>query len=67
MEIVDTASGQTHHIVVSPVSKQELKLLTRAKYSFDWRVAAKTYALFKFTIEDQGLRREQRRHVVRKL
>jgi hypothetical protein len=53
METVDTASGQTHHIVVSPVSKQELKLLTRAKYSFDWRVAAKTYALFKLTIEDQ--------------
>lgn len=53
MVIVETASGQTHPIAISSVSQNELKLLKKAKYSFNWRQTAKTCPLFKLTIEGQ--------------
>lgn len=53
MEIVDRASGQTHRVVISRVSENEIRLLTKAKYSFNWRATAKTYPIFKLSIEGQ--------------
>jgi hypothetical protein len=53
MMIVETASGQTHLIEISSVSQSELKLLKKAKYSFNWRETAKTYPLVKLTIAGQ--------------
>jgi len=53
MEIVETASGHVYQVVISAVSPNEIKLLTKTKYSFSWRTTAKVYPLFKLTIEGQ--------------
>jgi hypothetical protein len=53
MEIVNKASGETHGVIISPVSKNEISQLKKSKYSFNWRVIAKDYPLVKLKIEGQ--------------
>jgi hypothetical protein len=53
MVIVEIASGQAYRVVIAPVSPSEIKLLRKDKYSFNWRLAAKSYPLLKLTIKGQ--------------
>lgn len=53
MEIVERISGNAQRIVISKVTKKDVKLLTKAKYWFGWRTLVKKIPLFKLTIEGQ--------------
>lgn len=53
MEILDKVSGKSRSVSISIVTAVELRKLTKAKYSFNWKTVYKTCPLYKLTLDDQ--------------
>lgn len=54
MVIVELATGQKQTVAISPVESKDFRLITKKRYSFDWKKERGIADIFKLTIAEKS-------------